>query len=505
MLYALLVGIVLAGSVFVGAHFVSNAYIKNDYLSEQSRVAREQDYYQNLQRFVDRYGLESSDTDRLAEWVRDNRYLYVMIYKDDQLLLDSDTADKQPEKPTDENNGDPGEGEGEAPPPTEGDDGTIEPPQDEEPSDKPTDEENGEKEDDEEGSGVGSGITVTFPSREELIEYAKSRGTYPIEMADDVPLLVSLVDYTEYLYYDILNIVSLLLAALVLILTIMLYFRGITGRITRLGKEVSRVAAGDVNHSVIHKKADGSDEISTLMRNVENMRRTMLESLENEREALESNTELITSMSHDIRTPLTVLLGYIDLMKLNTEDPKLREYLSASESTAMRLKQMSDDTFGYFLLFGEGKQSADIEPYDIPMLFEQILSEKILLLREQGYTVEIDSLASKSSAYYSVQVLTDAPKLMRIAENIFSNVTKYADKEKVVTVSTSVDENRLTVEITNFISKTADDAESNGIGLKTCRKLAELLGMGFSAEDDGELYRVVLDMPVKRKKNDKNT
>ena len=115
MLCALLVGIILAGSVFAGAHFISNAYIKNDYLSAESRDAREAEYYRGLQRFVDRYALESSDTDMLAEWVRNNRYLYVMIYKDDQLFFDSGSYEPSPEPaptptPTPDEGGEPDDG-----------------------------------------------------------------------------------------------------------------------------------------------------------------------------------------------------------------------------------------------------------------------------------------------------------------------------------------------------------------------------------------------------------
>ena len=476
MLYALLVGIVLAISSFILINMVSDAYITERYLSSESRDERESSYYRELQRFVDRHGLESSDTDVLSEWVRDNRYLYVMIYKDDQLLLDSDSAEKNPDHPTED-------GDTDADKPQDGGDAAGDGEED--------------KDDDQSGSqSGGSGITVTFPTREDLIAYAQSKGTYPIEMADGVPLLVSLVDYTEYFYYDFFNIVSLFFSAIVLIIVIMIYFNSITRRITRLDREVSQVASGDIAYSLAKDASSGRDEISSLARNVENMRCTMLDSIEKEHRAMESNTELITSMSHDIRTPLTVLLGYIDLMKMHTEDDKLGEYLAASESTALRLKQMSDDMFGYFLVFGQEGEDADIEEYDLVTLFEQIMSEKVLLLREQGYTVDVSSLDSFSERAGSVTVLTDAPKLMRISENIFSNITKYADKSSPVVISSDIGDGELTVRIVNRISDMRDGAESNGIGLRTCRKLAEIIGMRFSAEECCGEFTVLLTIPL---------
>ena len=455
MLYALVVSIVISIFTFIITELASQAYIENKYLSDDSRRIREQNYLSELQSFVDRHELESVDTDILADWVRDNRYLYVMIYKDDQLLLDSDTASK----PNDDENEE----------------------EDEETEEQPDDEKKEEQ-------GPESGITVTFPTREDLIAYAKERGTYPIEMTDGIPLLVSLVDYTEYFYYDIVNIISLGLAGIVLIVIIMLYFNSITGRITKLAKNVAVVASGDMDHSV-KPEAKNKDEIYRLADNVENMRCAMLETIAKEREAINSNTELITSMSHDIRTPLTVLLGYIDLMKMNTSDEKLSEYLEASENTAMRLKQMSDDMFGYFVVFGEEGRNVDIEKYEVSTLFEQIISEKVLLLSEQGYRINV---TRSENIPETLTVMTDAPKLMRIAENIFSNITKYADKDYPVSISTIYNNNKVTVAIVNKTLQNTKMVESNGIGLKTCYKLAELIGIDFFVEQTDGNFAVRL-------------
>ena len=253
-------------------------------------------------------------------------------------------------------------------------------------------------------------------------------------MADGIPLLVSLVDYTEYFYYDIMNIVALASAAIVLIIIIMFYFNSITGRITRLAKDVAVVAAGDMDHSVGSKKRS-RDEISMLADNVENMRCSMVERISKEREAINANNELITSMSHDIRTPLTVLLGYIDIMKMYSEDRTMHEYLGAAEHTTLRLKEMSDDMFNYFLVFGGEDKIADIEEYDLYTLFEQLISEKVTLMRELGYEVDISGNETYPKGAERPTVLTDAQKLMRIFENVFSNLMKYADKTSPVSIS----------------------------------------------------------------------
>ncbi len=443
MSYALVLGLIFAVISYFAVQIVSGLFIEGSYLSEESRTSREEKYLDELQAYVDNGRLTSEDTDVLAEWVRDNRYLYVMIYKDNQLVLDSDSAHDPNEPPGEED----------------------------------------------------SGITVTFPTREDLIEYAKARDSFPIKMSDGVHLLVSMVDYTEYFYYDIFNIISVATAAAVLTLIIMLYFNRITSRITKLAKDVEIVASGDMDHS-IRGGGGVEDKMSKLMRNVENMRLSLLDNIAKEREAIDANTELITSMSHDIRTPLTVMLGYIDIMKMNDKEGAMTEYLAALENTALRLKELSDDTFNYFLVFSDKYRETDIAEYEAGTLFEQIISEKVLLLRECGYEVEIDS--KDGAVYRRVSVITDAPKLMRIAENLFSNIMKYADKAWPVRINSQISSDTLTVRITNRISHEGTTAESNGIGLRTCKKLSELSKIKFSAESVGDDFAVTLGFDISK-------
>jgi K+-sensing histidine kinase KdpD len=131
-------------------------------------------------------------------------------------------------------------------------------------------------------------------------------------------------------------------------------------------------------------------------------------------------------------------------------------------------------------------------------LFHQILAEKVLLLREQGYDVSVGENEDVVDALEGVLITTDAPKLMRIAENIFSNITKYADKSHTVAINSCIEHDKILVEIVNKVLQNSKDVESNGIGIKTCRKLAELLNIGFSAERVGDYFSVKLVLNIVR-------
>ena len=490
MLFATVLAVGLAIGAFLLVRIGGMGYIKNHYTTEINKLERETEYAEELQRYVSENALSSEDVAMLAKWAQSNRYLYVMIHKDDKLLFETGKYDDETKKPdTSTPNGDTG---GEEEPPS----GEVTPPENPEvgegEGDGVTPPDNEENPDD----SIGSGITVDMPSRDELMKYATEKGAHLITMSD-ASVLVSMADFSEYFYYDLTNIASIIAAVIVLVVAVLLYSHGVTRRITRIAGDVSRVAEGDMDHSI---RPDGKDELGRLSRDVESMRSAMLENLKNEREAMDANRELVTSRSHDIRTPLTVLLGYLDIMKLHSPSEEMTTYINASEKTALRLKKMSDDMFNYFLLYGGGAAEVDMQEYDAHTLLDQMVLEHVLLLREQGYTVESDVEKIKG---YSLIVRTDANLLNRIIENVFSNVLKYAEIESPVTISGWVEDGMLCLSLSNAVKRDPTDAESNGIGLKTCHKLASAMGTELLTANENNIYTVTLKMPTNTAKEKK--
>lgn len=452
--FAMLIGI----GAYVSLRTIAIAYIDTVYISEEHKEQREKAYLEDLRNFIKENDVSLNDTSKISEWVRENRYVYLLISKEGEIFFTSDDA-------TDEDDTDqttPGEGEGEGVP----DDG---------------EEENG-----------NGGVTVKYPSREELLEYAKANEMHLIDFGDG-PAAASFAEFTEYLYYDVANIATLVIAFAILLSIMLLYIRRVTGRILDLGEDVNAVAAGNTA-SVI--SVSGKDEIATLAANVENMRSSMVENYEKEKAALNANSELITSMSHDIRTPLTVLLGYLDIMRASADgNEEMQAYIKAAESTALRLKRLSDDMFSYLLVFGNPQSQPELESYNADTLIGQMLSEHVLLIGESGYKVDLNSIDEPSLVGKTVR--TDPQSLVRIFDNAFSNLYKYADKENPIKISVSAGACNVIIEISNRIRRDGERVESNGIGLRTCKKLAEQIGAGFEFGGDGNTYSVKLTLPCK--------
>ena len=504
--FALLLGI----GAFFAIDYSADYWIENYYTAQEIKDERYNHYIENLQTYIVKNELSSEDTAEIAEWMKGNRNVYLFLYKDGRLLFDGSLEDaldhdrnpnKNPGASSDEkNDGAPSDGDDELPPadgdsdlPESGDADNIG-----EDEDAPEDEDSKEDssgsntEDSSNGGFRPGGITLDYPSREEIIQGAAEKDMLPLEVSDGL-LFVRLVDFTEYVYYDLANIISIASGMCVAIFVLMLYFSRLTSRISRLAKDVSDVYENDMNKSI--RTTDGADEFSRLTRNVEQMRSSMLESLKNEQAAIDANTELITSMSHDIRTPLTVLLGYLDIMKSHSDEPVMSEYIKASEVTAMRLKELSDDMFRYFLVFSKKSIDLSISDYEAKTFIEQLVSEHVLLMHEKGYEINIDV---DSRLDDKISIRTDAGALMRVIDNLFSNLYKYADREREIRISAFASAKCLTLEITNYLPTSAVRAESNGIGLKTCKKICDVLSADFEyGFTDGERFFVKIKMPIK--------
>ena len=496
MFSTLLFGVGIALVLFFVTNFLADLYIQKKYMSEERRKERAASYVEDLQNYVTENGLSSDDTNEISKWAKGYRYLYVLIYKDDKLMFESGNYESSNTDKTGENKENADDvpdnsvenGAESTDNNTDGTD-TDTPADTDGASDESQNTEGTSQKDD--GKYQAPGITVRVPTRDELIAEAVAGGSHPIVTTDGV-LIASMVDYTEYLYYDIFNIVSVMLGFIGFLLVMWVYFFELTKRITQLGKEVTAVADGDMTRAIT---AEGEDEITRLCTDVEYMRSSMLENIEKERAALEANRELITAMSHDIRTPLTVLLGYIDIMKLNAPEGDMQQYIEASERTALRLKKMSDDMFSYFLVYGGGIE-VSVQECDARTLVDQMLSGHVFLLREQGYTIDFNFEGEDNEFLSDTIVVTDPPQLMRIVENIFSNVMKYADKEKPVSIFVGAEVDELTIKVTNHVAQNIDGAQKNGIGLRSCMKLANAMDIRFSSDGEDGVFNSVMYVPI---------
>ena len=459
MLVSITVGLFLSLLVGIILKFSVVFWVQTEYLSEKNITGREQDSVADLQAYVSHYALGTGDMRHVDEWVKSANYLYVLIYKDGELFFESgnyaaDTTDNA--RINDLKNA------------------TV----------------NSEQSDGQQIHTYSDDMFVKLPTRDNLFQYTAQNEEYTIVFRDDV-LTIRVAEYSEYMYYALSNVLGLFGGTILFLTFFVLRIHNLTARIRKLGKEVVGVAAGDIEHEI---SINGNDEVAELSSNIDNMRQSLVYSYKIQRDAQQANVELITAMSHDIRTPLTVLLGYIDMMKIKNDNAEIADYIQASEYTALRLKQMSDDMFNYFRLFGGTELKTELEIYPVSTLISQLLEEYIFMLGEKGYSINsnIDIL----NTVPGVEIKTDAPQLARIVENIFSNIVKYADKNEPVDIILDVNDEFCKLSFANNISKHIDNVESNNIGLKTCGKIANALNIQFETKSDDDVFVATVVMPI---------
>ena len=293
---------------------------------------------------------------------------------------------------------------------------------------------------------------------------------YTAEFADGTAD-VFLYGFFSYPLYSYAMTAEILLAVILLVAIVILGIRKPVRYIGRLKAECEILGSGDLDYQVT---VQGKDELSLLARGLDNMRMALRESNEKEAELTAANRRMITEMSHDLRTPLTSLLIYTEILgKKAAKDPRqAMEYVSKIEKKARQIKRLSDNIFEYALITEETKAELG-EPQTLRELFYDPLSEMTAYLGERGYTVELRPDTRSGSERRQIRV--NEEYINRIMDNIVSNIEKYADKSMPVRIETIYTEKYGGLVFRNGTVRDAGDRRmtegSTNIGLHNVEKM----------------------------------
>ncbi len=226
------------------------------------------------------------------------------------------------------------------------------------------------------------------------------------------------------------------------------------------------------------------------------------ESLKSER----LKTELITNVSHDIKTPLTSIINYVDLLKKeNIQDEKVKEYIKILDQKSQRLKKLTEDLVEASKV-SSGNVKLNIESIDIKELFNQTIGEFKDRFEAKDLKIEVQMPSE------DIKIKADSRYLYRIIENLFSNITKYALDSSRVYIDVVENNKCINISIKNIskdkLNISADElmqrfvrgdksryTEGSGLGLSIAKSLTELQGGKFDIIIDGDLFKVEIDWP----------
>ena len=421
----------LAGSLlFMGLNSLGYGVLDKMLLREDVILAREKDCIDSLQRYVTEHNLSTGDSKMLDAWSDRQNNLLITLYKDGERLYSNDEK-----------------------------------------------------------------VAVAIPYTDDWIAQedgdAPEAGipwAYRLQFADG-PVEAVISYFFEAGYYTLVSAVNGVLSTMTFMILLFLIIRRKVGYIALLEREMQILKGGDLDYSITVK---GNDELASLAAEMDAMRLAVRERQEQEAAAKKANRDLVTAMSHDLRTPLTSLLGYVDILQMERcrDEEQYRRCLASARHKAYQIKEMSDKMFEYFIVYGKDQEEMEACEVNGVEFLGQVVEESLFDMENEGFAIV------RSSDEIDCRLMVDIGLARRVFGNIFSNLLKYADRTRPVTVEYRQREGRLSIRFTNYVGRDFEQKESSSIGLKTFRKIMmDHQGM-FACRREAETFVTDLEFPV---------
>lgn len=265
---------------------------------------------------------------------------------------------------------------------------------------------------------------------------------------------------------------------------------------------VEKIKDGNLHHQI---EVGKGGEFSKLSSNINSITGGLRKAVDSELKSERLKTELITNVSHDIRTPLTSIITYVDLLKNEDVSPKAVEYIEILDQKSKRLKLLTDDLF----------EAAKASSGDIAVHFEKIDIVSLITqgLGEVNDKVEASNLDFKlNHPNDRVYISADGKLLWRSIENLLSNIFKYALNGSRVYIDIEDVGNEIKLTFKNISAyelnisadelmerfKRGDESRSSqgsGLGLSIAKSLIEVQKGKFNIYVDGDLFKAIITFP----------
>lgn len=263
--------------------------------------------------------------------------------------------------------------------------------------------------------------------------------------------------------------------------------------INNISVGVGKIASGDLEYRI---EEVGEDEISKIARNINSMAKQINNRMEKERRAEKTKNDLITNVSHDLRTPLTSVMGYIGLVKEGKyeNEEQMKEYLDISFKKSEKIKVLMEDLFEYTKLSNAAVKLEKTE-VDIGEFLSQLIEEYMPVFDENELNV-VKNIEG------NLRCNIDTNKMLRVFENMISNAIKYATKPCDFEISVAKIEEKVRISFANRCehipkekidklfdrfyrideSRNSSKATGSGLGLAISKNIISLHGGNIWAD-----------------------
>ena len=292
----------------------------------------------------------------------------------------------------------------------------------------------------------------------------------------------------------------------VVVVLIFIFAPRIVKKFTAIKEGVAQVKSGNLDWKIpVEEDAQGvRGELDRLAADINEISQATGIAVQNELKNQRMKTELISNVSHDLKTPLTSMVSYIDLLKTEGLDsPNADSYLEIIDEKTQRLKVLTEDLFEAAKA-SSGAIPVHMDSIDLYALVSQSLGEMDQKLSARGLSVIVKN---ELEAEGGVRVKADGQLLWRVIENLLGNVSKYAlEGSRVYVNISSPEDSKVMLEIKNISGEqlnisaeelmerfTRGDAsrntEGSGLGLAIAKDLTKLMNGEFKLTVDGDLFK----------------
>jgi two-component system, OmpR family, sensor histidine kinase VanS len=275
--------------------------------------------------------------------------------------------------------------------------------------------------------------------------------------------------------------------------------------IAKISSAMHSISEGDLNITV---DIEGDDEFSIMAASLNKMVGDLKELMDKEREAERTKNELITNIAHDLRTPLTSINGYLELLSGDTKlDPEVqKKYIGIAYVKTKRLEKLIEDLFGFTKL-NYGKMSMHVSRVDVIKLLSQLLEEFYPSFVDKNLSYELQSNVP------AMVIAADGNLLARLFDNLINNAIKYGADGKRILVKVNGNEEQVTVSVVNYgyvipadelplifnkfyrvEQSRSTDTGGTGLGLAIAKNIVDMHGGAIDVTSDlsGTVFSVKL-------------
>ena len=274
----------------------------------------------------------------------------------------------------------------------------------------------------------------------------------------------------------------------------------------RIMDGLKKISDGELQYKIKTDTLTGKQKV--MAEYINNIGSGLDAAVENSLKKERMQTELITNVSHDLKTPLTSIIYYVDLMnRENPTDPKIQEYLRILDEKSQRLKVLTEDVVEASKA-STGNIKLEMNDIDFVEMVQQVIGEFEEKFQEKNLTMMVHFTDEPSIIY------ADGQRMWRVLENVFGNVVKYAMEGTRVYAEISNRNKKVTFSLKNISAQplnisadelterfirgdVARNTEGSGLGLSIAKSLTELQGGEFKLYLDGDLFKVMITFVAK--------